>query len=54
MNQKKLRPQSWPECPSSLTLSIAYVTNNGTQTDDITCNHEAEIEDWVKYELFIL
>ena len=41
MDQKKSRPQSWPECPTPLTLPISYVTDNGTQTDNK--NHEAEI-----------
>ncbi|GBC44620.2 hypothetical protein GLOIN_2v1773502 [Rhizophagus irregularis DAOM 181602=DAOM 197198] len=33
MDRKKLRPQSWPECPAPLTLPISYVTDNGTQTE---------------------
>src|SRR3954471_6023935 len=41
MDQKKLRPQSWP---------IFYVTDNETQTDN-TCDHEAEINSRVKNEL---
>ena len=41
MDQKKSRPQSWPECPAPLTLPISYVTDNGTQTDNK--DHEAEI-----------
>ncbi|CAB4406122.1 unnamed protein product [Rhizophagus irregularis] len=28
MDQKKLRPQSWPDCPLSLTLPISYVLDN--------------------------
>ena len=51
MDRKKLRPQSWPECPTLLSLPIAYVSDNGTQTDKITCDHKAEIN---KYELIIL
>ena len=43
MDRKKSRPQSWPECPTPLTLPISYVTDNGTQTDNIACDHEAEI-----------
>ena len=43
MDRKKSRPQSWPECPAPLTLPISYVTDNGTQTDNIVCDHEAEI-----------
>src|SRR6266480_160593 len=37
MDRKKSRPQSWPKCPAPLTLPISYVTDN------ITCDHEAEI-----------
>src|SRR3990170_3092085 len=43
MDRKKSRPQSWPECPAPLTLPISYVTDNGTQTDNIVCDHEAGI-----------
>ncbi|GBC45089.1 hypothetical protein GLOIN_2v1471334 [Rhizophagus irregularis DAOM 181602=DAOM 197198] len=43
MDRKKLRPQSWPECPAPLPLPISYVTDNGTQTGNIVCDHEAEI-----------
>ncbi|PKK60234.1 hypothetical protein RhiirC2_819059 [Rhizophagus irregularis] len=43
MDRKKLRPQSWPKCPAPLTLPISYVTDNGTQTGNIVCDHEAEI-----------
>jgi hypothetical protein len=43
MDRKKLRPQSWPECPAPLTLPISYVIDNGTQTVNIACDHEAEI-----------
>ncbi|CAB4411245.1 unnamed protein product [Rhizophagus irregularis] len=39
MDRKKLRPQSWPEC----LAPISYVTDNGTQTGNIVCDHEAEI-----------
>ena len=53
MDRKKLRSQSWPECPELLTLPISYVTDNETQTDN-TCDHEAEINSRVKNELIIL
>src|ERR671926_364259 len=45
MDRKKSRPlaESNPECPAPLTLPISYVTDNGTQTDNIVCGHEAEI-----------
>jgi hypothetical protein len=42
MDRKKLCPQSWPECPAPLTLPIS-ITDNGTQTGNIVCDHEAEI-----------
>ena len=32
-----------PEYPTPLTLPISYITDNGTQTDNIVCGHEAEI-----------
>src|SRR2546429_629621 len=48
---EKTAPQSWPECPASLSLPIVYVSDNGTQTDKITCDHKAEINDRVRYEL---
>ena len=43
MDRKKSRSQIWPECPAPLTLPISYVTDNGTQTDNIVCDHKAEI-----------
>ncbi|GET61981.1 hypothetical protein RIR_jg12079.t1 [Rhizophagus irregularis DAOM 181602=DAOM 197198] len=43
MDQKKLCPQSWPECLAPLTLLISYVTDNGTQTGNIVCDYETEI-----------
>ena len=54
MDRKKSRPQSWPEYPAPLTLPISYVTDNGTQTVNIACDHEAEINSRVKYELIVL
>ena len=47
MDRKKLRSQSWLECPAPLTLPISYVSDNGTQTDN-TSDHEAEIISRVK------
>ncbi|CAG8535733.1 1376_t:CDS:1 [Rhizophagus irregularis] len=52
MNREKLRPKL-PECPAALSLSTAYVSNNGTQTDNITCDHELEINDRVKISLYL-
>jgi hypothetical protein len=64
MDRKKSRPQSWPECPTPITLTISYVTDNGTQTDNTALkhDHEAEINSWVivlqkqmlKYNLVVL
>src|SRR5947207_1903056 len=51
--QKRLmhqrRTQSWPECPTSLfkVLPVIFVIDNGTQTDDITCDHEEENNRWL-------
>src|SRR5687767_2420470 len=44
MDRKKSRPQSWPECPAPISLPISYVTDNGTQTDNITLEHDHEVE----------
>ncbi|CAB4411598.1 unnamed protein product [Rhizophagus irregularis] len=44
MDRKKSRPQSWPECPASITLPISYVTDNGTQTDNTVLKHDHEAE----------
>ncbi|CAB4427857.1 unnamed protein product [Rhizophagus irregularis] len=52
MNREKLRPKL-PECPAALSLSTAYVSNNGTQTVNITCDHELEINDRVKISLYL-
>ncbi|RIA96925.1 hypothetical protein C1645_814769 [Glomus cerebriforme] len=45
--QKRLmhqrRTQNWPECPTSFKkILYIFVTDNGSQTDNITCNHEEE------------
>src|SRR5205814_5525299 len=43
--QKRLmrqrRTQSWPKCPTSL-FKVLPVAVNGTQTNNITCDHEEE------------
>jgi hypothetical protein len=44
MDRKKSCPQSWPECPTPLTLPISYVTDNGTQTDNTALKHDHEAE----------
>src|SRR6266496_6201053 len=49
--EKILRPRSWPECnvfPASLAI---YVTDNGIQTINITCDHEEENNCQVMNEL---
>jgi hypothetical protein len=51
MDRKK---NGWPEYPTSLTLPNSYVSDSGTQTDNIVCNHEAEISSRVKNELINL
>ncbi|RGB34392.1 hypothetical protein C1646_760590 [Rhizophagus diaphanus] len=49
--EKLLHPQSWPECNVSLTLPTIHVTDNGTQTINITCDHEEENNRQVMNEL---
>src|SRR6266542_3634691 len=52
--EKILRPRSWPECnvfPASMAI---YVTDIGTQTVNITCDHEEENNRWVMNELKVL
>ncbi|EXX61985.1 hypothetical protein RirG_166020 [Rhizophagus irregularis DAOM 197198w] len=60
MDQKKLCPQSWPECLAPLTLLISYVTDNGTQTEtfgrfmqNLTREHEERIKanNQLRYEI---
>src|SRR5947207_4921415 len=41
--------QSWPECP--ISFKKYHVTDNGSQTDNITCDHEEENNRWVMNEL---
>src|SRR5205814_1061639 len=57
--QKRLmrqrRTQSWPECPTSFKkIPYTYVTDNDTQTDSITCDHEKENNQRVMNELKVL
>ena len=40
--EKLLRPRSWPECNVFPTSPAIYVTDIGTQTINITCDHEEE------------
>src|SRR5438045_3718587 len=44
---KLLRPRSWPECNVFLASPAIYVTDNGTQSINITCDHEEENNCWV-------
>src|SRR5271170_2579705 len=56
MDQKKLRPQSWPECYTSLTkkLPCVFVTDRGTQAASTTFDHEKEINCRVMKKLDII
>src|SRR6266496_5047913 len=49
--EKILRPQSWPECNVFPASPAIYVTDNGTQTINITCDHEEENNRQVMNEL---
>ena len=42
MDQKKLRPRSWPECNVFPASPAIYVTDIGVQTNNTTCDHEEE------------
>src|SRR3954462_12688638 len=48
---KLLRSRSWPECNVFSASPAIYVTDNGTQTINITCDHEEENNCWVMNEL---
>src|SRR2546430_10935173 len=53
-HEKLLHLRSWPEgnvFPASLAI---YVTDNGSQTDNITCDHEEENNRRVMNELKVL
>ena len=52
--EKVLRPRSWPECNVFPASPAIYVTDNGTQTINITCDHEEENNRWVMNELKVL
>src|SRR2546429_1833943 len=57
--QKRLmrqrRTQSWPECPTSFKkIPFIFVSDNDTQTDNITCDHEEENNCRVMNELKVL
>src|SRR6266487_252154 len=50
MHQRRI--QSWPECPTSFKkIPYIFVTDNGSQTDNITCDHEKENNRRVMNEL---
>ncbi|PKK59183.1 hypothetical protein RhiirC2_795202 [Rhizophagus irregularis] len=47
--------ESWPECPTSFKeIPCILVTDNGSLTNNITCNHEEENNRWVMNELKVL
>ena len=48
---KLLRPRSWPECNVFPASPAIYVTDNGTQTVNISCDHEEENNRRVMNEL---
>src|SRR5579871_538913 len=49
--EKLLRPRSWPECNVFPASPAIYVTDNGTQSINITCDHEEENNRRVMNEL---
>ena len=49
--EKVLRPRSWPECNVFPASPAIYVTDNGTQSINITCDHEEENNRQVMNEL---
>jgi len=51
VERKILRPRSWPECNVFSALPHIFVTDNGSQTDNITCDHEEENNRRVMNEL---
>ena len=49
---RQRRTQSWPECSTSFKkIPCIFVTDNGPQTENITCDHEEENNRWVMNEL---
>ena len=52
--EKLLRPRSWPECNVFPALPVIYITDIGTQTVNITCDHEEENNRRVMNELKVL
>src|SRR6266498_1669589 len=52
--EKILHPRSWPECNVFPASPAIYVTDNGTQTINITCDHEEENNRQVMNELKVL
>src|SRR5271170_856784 len=48
------RPQSWPECPTSLSEKFVYVADRGTQAASTTFDHEKEINRRVMKELDVI
>jgi hypothetical protein len=55
MSQEKLlHHRSWPECNVFPASPAIYITDNGTQTVNITCDHEKENNRQVINELKVL
>ena len=51
VKRKILRLRSWSKCNVFPALPHIFVTDNGSQTDNITCDHEEENNRWVMNEL---
>src|ERR1044072_9517573 len=52
--EKVLRSRSWPECNVFPASPAIYITDNGTQTINITCDHEEENNRRVMNELKVI
>ena len=52
---RQRRTQSWPECPNNIQkIPCILVADNGSQTDNISCEHEEENNRRVMNELKVL
>ena len=52
--EKVLRSRSWPECNVFPASPAIYITDNGTQSINITCDHKEENNRRVMNELKVL
>ncbi|GBB96728.1 hypothetical protein RclHR1_28140001 [Rhizophagus clarus] len=52
--EKRLRPQSWPECNVSPALPAIYVVDSGVQMENSAYNHEEKNNHQVINELKVL